>query len=98
MNLRTRLCLGLLAFAVSQVAAQTAAQPAADSGMFVIRRAGDTVATERFSRTATGLQGTLAIRNAKGTSQAYEAVLAPDASVPLIEVTVREDADSGRVK
>jgi hypothetical protein len=98
MSLRTRLCLVLLAFAVSQVAAQTAARPAADSGMFVIRRGGDTVATERFSRTATSLQGTLALRNAKGTSQAYEAVVAPDASVPLIEVTVREDADSGRVK
>jgi len=98
MTLRTRLCLVLLACAVSQVAAQTSAQPAADSGMFVIRRAGDTVATERFSRTATSLQGTLAIRDAKGTSQAYEAVVAPDASVPLIEVTVREDVDSGRVK
>ncbi len=98
MTLRTRLCLVLLACAVSQVAAQTSAQAAADSGMFVIRRAGDTVATERFSRTATSLQGTLAIRDAKGTSQAYEAVVAPDASVPLIEVTVREDVDSGRVK
>jgi hypothetical protein len=67
-----------------------------ESGVFIIRRAGDTVATERFSRTATTLRGTLAIRNAKGTLQAYEAVVAPDASVPLIEVTVRETQDSGR--
>ena len=35
-------------------------------------------------------EGTLAIRNAKRTLQAYQAVVAPDASVPLIEVTVRE--------
>ena len=83
--------------------AQTAAPAAAagdtvpgESGIFIIRHAGDTVATERFSRTATTLHGTLAIRNAKGTLQAYQAVVAPDASVPLIEVTVREIQDSGR--
>ena len=69
---------------------------AGDSGVFIIRHAGDTVATERFSRTATSLHGTLAIRDAKGTLEAYEAVVAPDASVPLIEVTVRESQDSGR--
>jgi hypothetical protein len=67
-----------------------------ESGVFIIRHAGDTVATERFSRTATTLQGTLAIRNSKGTLEAYQAVVAPDASVPLIEVTVRESKDSGR--
>jgi hypothetical protein len=83
--------------------AQTAAPEAAagdtvpgESGVFIIRHAGDTVATERFSRTATTLQGTLAIRNSKGTLEAYQAVVAPDASVPLIEVTVRESRDSGR--
>jgi hypothetical protein len=70
----------------------------ADSGTFIIRHAGDTVATERFTRTATSINGTLAIRNAKATSQAYEAVVAPDASVALIEVTVRENQDSGKVK
>lgn len=93
----TRVILGVLAFAAAPaaLAAQTAA---ADSGTFIIRHAGDTVATERFTRTATTLQGTLAIRNAKGTSQAYEAVVAPDASVALIEVTVRENRDSGRVQ
>jgi hypothetical protein len=83
--------------------AQSAAREAAaddtvpgESGVFIIRHAGDTVATERFSRTATTLQGTLAIRNSKGTLEAYQAVVAPDASVPLIEVTVRESRDSGR--
>jgi hypothetical protein len=79
--------------------AQTALSAAkADSGTFVVRRAGDTVAVEQFARTATSLQGTIALRNAKSTSQAYQAVVAPDASVPLIQVTVREDLDSGRVK
>jgi hypothetical protein len=85
--------------------AQSAAPEAAagdtvpgETGVFIIRHAGDTVATERFSRTATTLNGTLAIRDTKGTLQTYEAVVAPDASVALIEVTVRESQDSGQTK
>ena len=75
-----------------------AAQAVADSGTFVVRHSGDTVATETFSRKETTIQGTLALNNVKNTFQRYTAVLAPDASVPMIDVTVREDADSGRVK
>jgi hypothetical protein len=75
-----------------------AAQTAADSGTFVVRHSGDTVATETFSRQETTIQGTLALNNTKHTFHRYMAVLAPDASVPMIDVSVREDADSGRVK
>ena len=75
-----------------------AAQSVADSGTFVVRHSGDTVATETFSRRETTIQGTLALNNSKHTFQRYTAVLAPDASVPMIDVAVREDADSGRVK
>ncbi|HET6577885.1 MAG TPA: hypothetical protein VFG66_06155 [Gemmatimonadales bacterium] len=67
-----------------------AGPPVSDSGAFVIRHAADTVAIERFARTPTGLTGTLEIRNSKSTSQSYKAVVAPDASVALIEVTVKE--------
>jgi hypothetical protein len=74
------------------------AQSAPDSGSFLIRRGRDTVATERFIRTATKLEGTLNIRNTKGTSERYAAVLAPDASVPLIEVTVQEGTDTGSTR
>ena len=74
------------------------AQTVADSGTFIVRHLNDTVATEQFARTATTIEGTLALRNAAATSQRYTAVLAPDGSVPLIELTVREDEDSGRVK
>jgi hypothetical protein len=106
-----RRLLGLLALIpvvpVMPVGAILAAQSAApetaagdtvpgESGAFIIRHAGDTVATERFTRTATTLRGTLAIRDTKGTLQAYEAVMAPDASVALIEVSVRESRDSGQ--
>jgi hypothetical protein len=75
-----------------------AAQSVADSGTFVVRHSGDTVATETFSREATTIHGTLSLHNANHTFHRYTAVLAPDASVPMIDVSVREDADSGRVK
>lgn len=69
-----------------------------DSGAFVIRHADDTVAVERFTRTPTRLTGTLEIHDARHTSQSYQAAVAQDGSVPLIEVQVREDVDSGRVR
>jgi hypothetical protein len=75
-----------------------AAQSVADSGTFVVRHSGDTVATETFSRQETTIQGTLFLHNSNHTFHRYTAVLAPDASVPMIDVSVREDADSGRVK
>jgi hypothetical protein len=80
------------------LAAQAAPLAVADSGQFVIRHGTDTVATEQFSRTPTTLNGTLAVRNAKSTAQSYEAVVAPDASVALIQVTVREGAGAAGPK
>lgn len=74
------------------------AQTPPDSGSFVVRHGSEIVATERFARTPTHLEGTLAIHNAKKTSQRYTAVVAPDATLPLIEVTVREGEDTGAVK
>lgn len=90
-------CFAALALALA-IPASLPAQTAADSGTFVVRHAGDTVATERFSRTPTHLEGTLALHNPKSTSQRYSAVVAPDATLPLIEVTVREGADTGAGK
>jgi hypothetical protein len=74
------------------------AQVAGDSGTFIIRRARDTVAVERFTRAAIKLEGTLTLRNAKRTSERYSAVIAPDATVPLIEVTTQEGVDTGAVR
>jgi hypothetical protein len=84
----------LLALPVAPLAAQTVA----DSGTFVVRHGKDTVATESFTRKDTNIEGVLAIHNSRNTSQRYTAVVAPDATVPMIEVAVREDQDSGRVK
>lgn len=92
-----RIFSGVLAAAVGALPC-AAQSTAADSGTFVIRHASDTVAIEHFARTATTLQGTLAMRDAKGTAQVYQAVVAPDATVPLIEVTVQERPDSGQSK
>jgi len=75
-----------------------AAQTVVDSGTFVVRHAGDTVATETFSREETTIHGTLNLNNFNHTFHRYTAVLAPDASVPMIDISVREDADSGRIK
>ena len=88
----------LLALAAVLAPIRLHAQTVADSGVFVVRHANDTVATEIFSRTETGLQGTLTVRNSVATSQWYSAVLAPDGTVPLIDVTVRQNGDSGRAK
>lgn len=70
------------------------AQAVSDSGTFLVRRGKDTVATEQFVRTAIRLQGILALRNAKRTSERWTAVIAPDATLPLIEVTVQEGNQS----
>lgn len=88
------LLLGLCLCAGSDLSAQMAG----DSGTFVIRHAGDTIALETFARSPIKLEGTLAIRNSKHTSERYSAVIAPDASLPLIEVTVSEGPDNGAVK
>lgn len=82
----------------SALSAQTAVQAAADKGSFVVVHANDTVAIERFARSETRLEGTLALRNPKNTSEHYSAVIAPDATLPLIEVTVREGTDGGTAK
>jgi hypothetical protein len=90
----TRLVLlGHIALVWIFAPAMLRAQTVSDSGTFIIRHSGDTVATERFARTPTHLDGTLAIRNSKGSSQRYTAVIGPDQTLPLIEVTVREGGD-----
>jgi hypothetical protein len=86
------------AFIALMAPAIVAAQTVSDTGTFVVRRGSDTVATEQFARTATKLEGTLALRDARHTSERWTAVVAPDATLPLIEVVVREGADSAGLK
>jgi hypothetical protein len=88
--MKSRLGFGLLLALGQLLPAPLLGQTEADSGIFIIRRANDTVAIERFSRTPVRLVGTLSIHNSKHSAQDYSAVIAPDATLPLIEVTVRE--------
>lgn len=94
----TRLLCGFSAILILGVPGLAGAQSPSDSGAFVIRHGNDTVATEQFTRTRTRLEGTLALRNAKRTSERYSAVVAPDATLPLIEVTVKEGSDNEQAK
>lgn len=82
----------------SPVRHATSTTEAADSGRFVVRRGQDTVAVETFSRSGTNLAGTLAVHDRENTAQRWRAVVAPDATLPLIEVTVLEDRQNGEVK
>ena len=80
------------------VPASVGGQTVSDTGSFTVLHARDTVATERFARTATSLSGVLAVPTARGTSQRWTAVVAPDATLPLIEVVVQEGVDTGVTK
>jgi hypothetical protein len=90
----------LVAGAASTAAQETAggAAPYTDSGTFLVRRGADTIATEEFSRRGVELQGRLLFKAHKFLSERYRAVVAPDATVPLVEVTVRNGPDSGTVQ
>lgn len=87
----TRLAPLLLATVLSR---PLAAQRGADSAAFVVRRGADTVAVETFGRDRTHLGGTLVIWGAGGFAERWSAVVAPDATVPLIEVAVTPTADT----
>jgi hypothetical protein len=88
-----RLLLSLLLLAAPGIAvAQTAAK-----SRFIILRGADTVATETLDRTDTELRGTLAFHGTR-KSEIYHAVVAPDATVPLIEVTVSEGPNNAEEK
>jgi hypothetical protein len=102
---RRSLSAGMLALLCAASAAPISAQRhdvaatttvPGDSATFIVLHGADTVARERFSRTDTELRGTLSLTGASRGVQQYTAVLAPDATVPLVEVMVREFADSGQ--
>src|SRR3954469_12355092 len=90
-------CIFLIVLLAAKPVTMSGQSPA-DSGSFVVRHSGDTVAVETFTRTPGKLEGTLELRNPKRTSHHYSAVIAPDATLPLIEVTVREGVDTGGSK
>jgi hypothetical protein len=87
----------LLAFFAPLALAAPARAQSPETASFIIRRGTDTVATEQVSRTPTEITGELTVRARKNT-EGYHAVVAPDATVPLVEVTVREQPRSEQEK
>lgn len=71
------------------------AAAAADTGLFIVLHGRDTVAREHFGRTATELHGALVVADAAHGVQQYLLALAPDATVQVVEVTIRMASDSG---
>ena len=69
-----------------------AAQGAPESAAFVVRLGVDTVAVERFSRSATRLEGELVTRSPRTVLRRYAADLGPDGGVTRFEVTTHNSA------
>ncbi len=80
------LSAALAALCAGAAEAQTAAP---DSGRFIIRHGADTVAVETFGRHDVTLAGTLEIPKTS-TSETFTATIAPDQTIPLVEVIIRE--------
>ena len=72
--------------AAQQVAAATTAN---DAGGFVVTLGSDTVTVERFTRTATTLEGDIVIRVPQTRLIHYSATLGPDGSIQRYESTLR---------
>jgi len=101
--MRATLILYLFLSVPAGLQAQASATSAAtaqvgESGTFLIRRGADTVATEEFSHSGVALDGRLHFKAHKFLSERYHLVVAPDGTVPLVEVTVRNGPDTGTVQ
>ena len=79
------LAAALLACAV---AAPLAAQQAPESGAFLVRLGTDTVAAERFTRSATRLEGELVTRSPRTSYRRYAADFGLNGSVTRFEVSI----------
>jgi len=84
-------CGALAAAAPLPLAAQSAV-----TGAFVIRLGSDTVSAERFTRTATRMEGEAVTRQPRTTLRRYVAEFGPDGRVQRVElVQLRPDAPPG---
>ena len=70
-------------------AGSLAAQGPAESGAFIVRLGTDTIAVERFTRTANRLEGEQVMRSPRTVIRRYTMTLAPDESVSRLESSTR---------
>ncbi|HEU5170946.1 MAG TPA: DUF2911 domain-containing protein [Gemmatimonadales bacterium] len=75
-----------LVFALALLPSAGLAQAAPERGGFVVRLGTDTLSVERFTRTATRLEGEIASRVPQARYARYVATLNPDATVARIEI------------
>ncbi|WP_420455601.1 DUF2911 domain-containing protein [Rubrivirga sp.] len=66
------------------------APPTAETGAFVTLLGDDTLAVERFTRTADGLEATVALRAPRTTLTTYRLVLDPDGGLERYQAVVRQ--------
>jgi len=72
-----------------------AAPAAAQSGAFVTRIGRDTLAVERYQRTANRLDGELVIRAPRTQHRIYAATLGPNGAVQRFDLTIHNLSDGG---
>ncbi len=77
------------------MAGALAAPAAAQSGAFVTRIGRDTLAVERYQRTATRLDGELVIRAPRTQHRIYAATLGPNGAVQRFDLTVHNLSGDG---
>lgn len=85
-----RSCIGILV-----TAGALAAPAAAQSGAFVTRIGRDTLAVERYQRTANRLDGELVIRAPRTQHRIYSATLGPNGAVQRFELTIHNLSGDG---
>lgn len=78
--------------AVTLAAALAAPLAAQERGAFVIRLGRDTTAVERYTRSATRLEGDIVARAPRTTSRHYTVDYGPEGRVTRVEITVRPGA------
>ncbi len=69
-----------------------ASAQAAERAGFVVRLGGDTLAVERFSRSASRIEGDVAVRVPNGRLVHYAATLSPAGTIATLELTLRPAA------
>jgi hypothetical protein len=87
------LVLPLLASRSLAQSAAVADPSPADSGAFVVLRGTDTMAVERYARTATELTGEMLTKAMGGQRQHYRVYIVEDLTTPLVEMSVWRQTD-----
>jgi hypothetical protein len=76
------------ALAALALACLPAAAPAQETGAFLVRMGTDTLAVERYTRSADRLEGEIVVRSPRTGMRRYTALLRPDGTISAIDIRV----------